>query len=121
MSVVLLTNLLTFDPEHITDWKQWAIALGAALVRAGAGAALDVVRRLMTTSHADDSFLPVLHAECGYIAFLTKAPANPDEMIDAGEAFALDGSPIDPSSGIACNHCSAPLLGARVVSGVWIA
>ena len=33
-----LTVLVTFDPETITDWRAWAIALGAGVVRAVAGA-----------------------------------------------------------------------------------
>lgn len=33
----LLTVLVTFDPETITDWRAWAIALGAGTVRAVAG------------------------------------------------------------------------------------
>ena len=32
--------LKDFDPATITDWKAWAIALGAGAVRAVAGAAL---------------------------------------------------------------------------------
>jgi hypothetical protein len=34
----VLTVLVTFDPETITDWRAWAIALGAGVVRAVAGA-----------------------------------------------------------------------------------
>lgn len=36
----ILTVLATFDPETITDWRAWAIALGAGTVRAIAGALL---------------------------------------------------------------------------------
>lgn len=44
-SIVLLTALVTLDPESVKDWRAWAVALGGATVRAGAGAALDWVRR----------------------------------------------------------------------------
>ena len=33
-----LTVLVTFDPETITDWRAWAISLGAGAIRAAAGA-----------------------------------------------------------------------------------
>lgn len=44
-SVVILTALFTFNPETVTDWRAWGVALGGAAVRAGAGAALDWLRR----------------------------------------------------------------------------
>lgn len=47
-SIVLLTALVTLNPETVTDWRGWAIALGGATVRAAAGAGLDYLRRSMT-------------------------------------------------------------------------
>lgn len=44
-SVVILTALFTFNPETVTDWRAWGIALGGSAVRAAAGAALDWLRR----------------------------------------------------------------------------
>lgn len=35
-----LQVLVEFDPDKVTDWKAWAIALGAGMVRAVAGALL---------------------------------------------------------------------------------
>lgn len=49
MSLVLLQALFTLDPTTVTDWKTWAVALGGGALRAGAGAALDYLRRSMTT------------------------------------------------------------------------
>jgi hypothetical protein len=37
---VLFQTLAEFDPSRIEDWRTWFVALGAAMVRAGAGAAL---------------------------------------------------------------------------------
>lgn len=48
-SLVLLQALVTLDPERVTDWRTWAIALGGAAVRASAGAALDYIRRSVVT------------------------------------------------------------------------
>lgn len=39
---VLLTILVKFDPETVTDWKTWAIASGSAALRAGFAAATPV-------------------------------------------------------------------------------
>lgn len=48
ISLVLLQALLTLDPATIADWRVWAVALGGAAVRAGAGSALDYIRRSVT-------------------------------------------------------------------------
>ena len=42
-AIQLLMVLVGFDPAAVTDWRSWAIALGAGLVRAAAGAAIAVV------------------------------------------------------------------------------
>ena len=39
-ATVGLQLLVTTDPEQVTDWQTWAIAAGAALVRAFVAAAL---------------------------------------------------------------------------------
>lgn len=54
MSLVLLQAAFTLEPEAVKDWRPWAVALGGAAVRAGAGAALDWIRRSMT----DESAVP---------------------------------------------------------------
>lgn len=46
--IVLFQALLTLQPEQVTDWQTWAVALGGALVRALGGAGLDYLRRSMT-------------------------------------------------------------------------
>lgn len=38
--VVILQQLAAFDPAQAVDWRQWAVALAAASMRAAAGAAL---------------------------------------------------------------------------------
>lgn len=48
VSLVVLQALLTFDPAAIADWRTWALAILGASVRAGAGAAIDWIRRSMT-------------------------------------------------------------------------
>lgn len=45
--LVLLQGLVTLDPEAVTDWQVWAVALGGGAIRAAAGAALDYIRRSM--------------------------------------------------------------------------
>ena len=47
-ATVLLIELVGLRPEAITDVQSWAVALGAAMVRAMAGAALDYLRRSLT-------------------------------------------------------------------------
>ena len=44
-ATVLLIELVGLHPDAITDVQSWAVALGAAMVRAMAGAALDWIRR----------------------------------------------------------------------------
>lgn len=40
VALVVLQALVEFDPAVITDWRAWAISLGAAGLRAGAAAVL---------------------------------------------------------------------------------
>jgi hypothetical protein len=42
-ATVLLIELVGLEPDAITDVQSWAVALGAAMVRSMAGAALDPV------------------------------------------------------------------------------
>jgi hypothetical protein len=44
-ATVLLIELVGLEPDAITDVQSWAVALGAAMVRSMAGAALDFLRR----------------------------------------------------------------------------
>lgn len=44
-AVVLLLALVGFQPDAISDPKAYAVALGGAMVRSMAGAALDFARR----------------------------------------------------------------------------
>lgn len=44
-SLVLLQALLVLQPEQINDWQVWAVALLGGMTRAGAGAAIDYIRR----------------------------------------------------------------------------
>lgn len=46
-STVLLMELVGLNPDAISDWRGWAVALAAGTVRAAAGAALDYIRRSM--------------------------------------------------------------------------
>lgn len=45
---VLLLELVSLNPDGITDWRTWAVSLGVGMIRAGAGIALDYLRRSMT-------------------------------------------------------------------------
>ena len=40
VATALFQLLVEFSPDKITDWRTWAIGIGAAALRAGAGAAL---------------------------------------------------------------------------------
>lgn len=51
-SLVLLQALLTLKPEEVVDWRVWLVAVGGATVRAGAGAAIDYIRRSMAAAAA---------------------------------------------------------------------
>jgi hypothetical protein len=42
---VVLLELAALNPEGVTDWKTWGVALAAGAIRAAAGAALDFLRR----------------------------------------------------------------------------
>lgn len=44
-AVALLTPLITFEPEKITDWKTWAVSLVAGGIRAVAGAVIAYVTK----------------------------------------------------------------------------
>jgi hypothetical protein len=50
MSLVVLPAVVSLDPDKITDWRTWVVALAVAALRAGAGAALDYLRRSLTDS-----------------------------------------------------------------------
>lgn len=51
VGIVVLTAGATFDPETVTNWKVWAMGIGAASVRAAAGAVL----AMLTSSKASSS------------------------------------------------------------------
>ncbi|MCX2728566.1 hypothetical protein OO015_13835 (plasmid) [Thermomicrobium sp. 4228-Ro] len=40
VATVVLQALVEFDPSRVDDWRAWAVGVGAAAVRSGAGAAL---------------------------------------------------------------------------------
>jgi len=44
--IVGLQALLTLQPEQITDWGAWGVALGGGMLRAGAGVAIAGIVRL---------------------------------------------------------------------------
>jgi hypothetical protein len=44
VGITLLTVLVTFDPEQVTDWQTWAVGLGGGAVRAFAAAVLAQLR-----------------------------------------------------------------------------
>lgn len=48
-ATVLLIELASFNPDAITDWRVWVVALGAGMLRSAAGAVLDWLRRQMQT------------------------------------------------------------------------
>jgi hypothetical protein len=52
-ATVLLIELVSLDPDGVADWRKWAVALGAGIVRAAAGAALDWLRRQMADTAED--------------------------------------------------------------------
>jgi hypothetical protein len=43
--VFVLEILVEFDPDAISDWRLWAISLGAGCVRAAAGAILGALTK----------------------------------------------------------------------------
>ncbi len=42
----LIQIAVTFDPATITDWSTWAVASGAAVLRAGAAMTLPILIRV---------------------------------------------------------------------------
>lgn len=58
--LVLLPALVTLEPEKITDWRVWAVALGGSTLRAAAGAGLDYVRRAITQEEPEPAVPPTL-------------------------------------------------------------
>lgn len=46
---VVLQALVEFDPATISDWRAWAIGIGAAMVRAFGGAGLAVIASGVST------------------------------------------------------------------------
>lgn len=53
-ATVLLLELAGLNPDAITDWRGWAVALGAGMVRAMAAAAIDYLRRSLTDSEEEE-------------------------------------------------------------------
>jgi hypothetical protein len=45
MITVAMQVLVEFDPATITDWNTWGVGIGAAMVRAAAGAFLAYVTK----------------------------------------------------------------------------
>lgn len=45
--VTVLLAAATFDVNAVTEWKPWAVGLGASIVRASAAAAIGELRRLL--------------------------------------------------------------------------
>ena len=43
VAVTTLQALITFDPEAITDWRAWAVGIGASAVRSGSQAVLQAI------------------------------------------------------------------------------
>jgi hypothetical protein len=60
VGIVLFQALLTLEPEQVTDWQTWAVALGGALVRAVGGAGIDYLRRSMTNEPEPDPTPPAV-------------------------------------------------------------
>lgn len=52
-AVVLLLELVGLQPEAVSDWRTWAVALGGGMIRAMAGAALDYIRRSIVDAATD--------------------------------------------------------------------
>ena len=48
VAVTVLQALVTFQPEEITNPKAWAVGIGAAAVRSGAQALLQVIATYRT-------------------------------------------------------------------------
>lgn len=61
VGIVLFQALLTLEPEQVTDWQTWAVALGGALVRAVGGAGIDYLRRSMTQEPEPDPEPPAVN------------------------------------------------------------
>lgn len=53
VSLVLLQALFVLEPAEVADWQVWAVAIGGAAIRAGAGAALDYLRRSTTDERTE--------------------------------------------------------------------
>lgn len=53
VATVVLQALAEFDPERISDWRTWLVGIGAAAVRAGAGAALAWLAKRQMTSEEE--------------------------------------------------------------------
>ncbi len=123
MSLVLLQALLTLDPEKIVDWRVWAVALGGAAVRAGAGAALDYIRRSMTGEPEPTLATPlaIMHRQCTGAAFLSLVEPRTGDIMAAGNALHVNGRPILAGSTIACDSCGAKLAAPMLRDGFWIA
>ena len=55
---VVLQSLATLDLATITDWRTWAIGLGVAALRAGAGATLSLLAQPAPTPRPLPPFTP---------------------------------------------------------------
>jgi hypothetical protein len=136
VAVVLLMELVALNPDGIASWRSWAIALGTAMLRAGAGAALDWLRRRMADLAApepapapaptvrDDigALVVVLHATCGKFGLAaTRPPAHDGEMLNVEDVRMADGSPFRSDQIIRCSACYAEIDLVAARRGSWIA
>lgn len=120
---VLFEIMVSFEPDKVTDWGVWGIALAGALVRAAGAAALNVTRQMVVGKNVHDNTkarYPVLHTACGHIAFMTSALPHEGERIDPHEAYDTDGNNVDLSTTPTCAHCARELTFAFVTNGVWV-
>jgi hypothetical protein len=122
--LVVLQALVTLDPEAVKDWRTWAVALGGAAIRAGAGAAIDYIRRSMTqeseTEPVEGPFA-VIHQQCGGAAFLTLTNPGRGAIMRPADALHLDGTRIAANSKVTCDSCGADLAAPQYRDGYWIA
>lgn len=126
-SLVLLQALLTLDPEKVADWRTWAVALGGAAIRAGAGSALDYLRRSMapepTLAAEPVPAVPiaVMHRRCKGAAFLSLVVPSSGSLMRSDEAIHVNGRPMTSGEPFRCDSCAMPIGAPVLDDGIWVA
>lgn len=81
---------------------------------------LTVVPKATAEPPVVDDTYPVIHRQCGKVAFLALVPPTAFQDLQASECRHVDGRPMATDDPIRCDACSARLMGVMAEAGQWV-